>query len=401
MARYQVKAKDGPGQTIERIIEGESRAAVLSQIERQGLIPVYVREVSESSHRTPSFGRRVRTGDVTVFTRQLGSMIRAGVPVLRAMRSLHDQTESDALQPVISHIEHAIRDGSMFSEAIRAYPRLFSPLYIRMVEAGEAAGVLDTILLRMADAREREEEGRRQVQAAMAYPVLVAIVGTVTVVILLTYFMPRVVRLFDQAADLPFVTRVLLGMSNFLTTHGYWVLLAIALFLAVLRRLAKMETGRIFMDSAILRAPLIGRFVRDVEMGRFARTFGLLVDAGIPIERVLQLSGNTMGNAVLQREVDLVRTRTVEQGMPLSGGLHASDWFPAFFANMVAVGEETGRLEESLEDVARYYDASVKRQGRVMGALIEPLLLLVVGSVVGFIVFAMLMPIFELGGRLQ
>jgi type II secretory pathway component PulF len=178
-------------------------------------------------------------------------------------------------------------------------------------------------------------------------------------------------------------------------------LIAIALFLAVLRRLAKMETGRMFMDGAILHTPLIGRFVRDVEMGRFARTFGLLVEAGIPIERVLQLSANTMGNAVLQREVERVRSRTVEQGMPLSGGLHASDWFPGFFANMVAVGEETGRLEESLEDVARYYDSSVKRQGRITAALIEPLLLLVVGSVVGFIVFAMLMPIFELGGRLQ
>jgi len=400
MPRYLYRAKQGPGRTIEREIAAESRSAALSQIELQGLTPIWVKAVEDRPGRRRKRGR-IRAGDVTIFTRQLASMIRGGVPVMQAMQSIREQTESTPLRLVVEEIEGAIRDGSMLSEAIKAYPRLFPPLYVSMVQAGEAAGVLDTILERLADAREREEESRRQVQAAMAYPVLVAIVGLLTVVVLLTFFMPRVMRLFDQASELPLATRMLLAVSGFLTEQGHWVLLSIALVAVVLRRLAALHTGRLFMDTLFLHIPLLGRFIRDVELGRFARTFALLVKAGIPIERVLDLSANTMSNTVLQRDVQEILSRTVQQGMQLSSGLRASSWFPPFFANMVSVGEETGHLDASLEDVARYYEASVTRQGRMATALIEPLLLLFVGGIVGFIVFAMLMPIFDLGGQLR
>ena len=400
MPHYRYRAKQGPGRTVEREIDAASRAAALSQIEAQGLTPIWV-TLSQGKRGSRRMRGRIRAGDITIFTRQLASMLRGGVPVMQAMRSIQEQTESSGLRPIVEEIAGAIRDGAMLSEAIKAYPRWFSPLYVSMVEAGEAAGVLDTMLERLADAREREEQSRRQVQAAMAYPILVGVVGVLTVIVLLTFFMPRVMRLFDQTATLPLATRILLAVSTFLTTQGHWLLLCLALVVVVIRRLAAMHKGRTFLDTALLRTPLLGRFMRDVELGRFARTFALLVQSGIPIERVLQLSANTMSNCVLQEDVQAIRVRTVQQGMQLSSGLRASIWFPPFFANMVSVGEETGHLENSLEDVARFYEASVARQGRMATALIEPLLLLLVGGMVGFIVFAMLMPIFEIGGQLR
>ncbi len=400
MPKYRYRAKQGPGRTIERELAAESRAAALAHLEARGLTPIWVKPAELTRKRNHRTGR-IRSSDITVFTRQLASMIRGGVPVMQAMQSIQEQTESAGLQPVLAEVAAAIRDGSMLSEAMKSYPALFPVLYISMVEAGEASGSLDIMLERLADAREKEDESRRQVQTAMAYPILVAVVGIITVVVLLTFFMPRVMRLFDQTADLPLATRVLLGTSSFVTNQGHWILIAIGLIVVVIRRVAMLESGRMFLDAALLKVPLFGHFLRDVEMGRFARTFALLVQSGISIEQVLRLSAKTMSNAVLQREVDDVRVRTVQQGMRLSSGLRSSAWFPAFFANMVSVGEETGQLHTTLEDVARYYEASVARQGRIATALIEPLLLLFVGGIVGFIVFAMLMPIFELGGQLR
>jgi type II secretory pathway component PulF len=270
-----------------------------------------------------------------------------------------------------------------------------------MVASGEAGGVLDTMLYRLGDAREQEDENRRRVQAAMAYPSLVAVTGVVTVMVLLIFFMPRVMALFDQYENLPLPTRMLLGVSGFLSTQWHWLLLGVGLVLVVFHRLVAMDRGRLLMDSLKLRLPLLGRFLRDVELARFARVFALLIDAGISIDTVLKLSAKSVHNAVLRRELDGVRQRTVQQGQALSQGLKASGFFPSFVGNMLAVGEETGKIDDSLNEVALFYERSIQRQSRMAMSLLEPILLLVVGCVVGFIVFAMLMPIFEMGVQMR
>jgi len=402
MPRYRYKAKEGPGKTVERELVAESKAAALARIEAMGLIPIWVQAAGkrETAGRRPG-SRGIRRGDVTVFTRQLASMTRAGVPILRAMHSIHEQTENARLQDVVEDIENAIRDGAMLSEAMRRYPLLFPDLYINMIAAGEAGGLLDTMLYRLADAREQEDESRRRVQAAMAYPILVAVTGVVTIFVLLTFFMPRVMSLFTHYQRLPLPTRILLGVSGFLSAHWYWLLMGAGLAAVLLQRLAALDRGRLLADALKLRTPLLGRFLRDVELARFARVFALLIDAGIAIDKVLQLSATSIHNAVLRREVEAVRERTVKQGMALSAGIKESAFFPSFVGNMLAVGEETGRIDESLNEVAQYYEGCVTRQSRMAVSLLEPVLLLVVGAVVGFIVFAMLMPIFEMGVQMQ
>ncbi len=402
MPIYIYKAKDGPGKTVQKELSAESEDSAIARIEAMGLIPIWVRPKGRghavSSQPTQ---RGISRGDVSVFTRQLASMIRSGVPILRALNTIEEQTENKRLQLIVGDLEASIRDGGMLSEGMRKYSKLFPELFVNMVESGESGGVLDTMLFRLADARELEDENRRKVQAAMAYPVLVAVVGAVTIFVLLSFFMPRVMVLFDGRTDLPGPTRILLGVSGFLSQYWYWVLFGFLFVFVFFQRLATMDKGRTLVDSWKLKMPLLGRFLRDVDLARFSRTFALLIDSGVSIERVLNLSANSIHNAVLRSEIKLVRDRTLQQGMTLSESIKGSAYFPAFVGNMLAVGEETGRIDESLNEVAKFYEGCIERQSRMVTSMVEPVLLLVVGVIVGFIVFAMLLPIFELGSGLR
>ncbi len=404
MGRFIYKAKDGLGRTVEREVDAETRADAIARIEAEGMIPIWVRPWRPEETRTRRFRlrlRRIRRRDVTIFTFQLASLLRSGVPILRALHTVQEQTENSALGEIVREFGAAIRDGAMLSEALMRHPRLFSKLYVGMVRSGEHAGMLAELLLKLAVARENEEETRRKVQSAMAYPILVAVTGVATVLVLLTFFMPRVMRLFDRYEDLPGVTRALMAISRACADYWYWAVLVAILIGAIVQRLASLTPGRRFMDSLLLRLPLVGPFVRDVDMARFAHTFALLVQSGLSIDQVLLFSGETMRNSLLRDDIDRVRRLTTEQGMSLTEGVKRSANFPPYFTNMLAVGEEGGRLDEMLQEVAGYYERSIDRRSRLVTSLVEPVLLLIVGAVVGFIVFAMLLPIFELGSGLR
>jgi type II secretory pathway component PulF len=316
------------------------------------------------------------------------------------LSTIQQQTENARFARVVGDLAHIVQDGSMLSEAMAHYPALFPRLYISMINSGESGGALDTVLFRLADTREKEEEMRRTVQSAAAYPALVTVVGAITIFVLLSFFLPRIVVLFRDQSDLPLPTEILIRTSDFFAAYWYWLLLVIVLVLAVFRRLAALEKGRTFVDTIKLRLPLIGRFMREADIARFARTLALLTEAGVAIDRALDLSAETLRNAVLRETLHAVKSGTIRQGHPLSEGLRRSREFPLFVANMVAVGEEAGRLEDSLNEVALFYEKEVEQKGRLFASLVEPVLILTVGAVVGFIVFAMLLPIFKLGGML-
>jgi len=344
------------------------------------------------------FGRRIAQREITVFTRQLASLIKSGVPILKALYTISEQTENPAFRKVIKDFENTIRDGSLLSEALQKYPALFSQLYVNMVRSGESGGVLDTILIRLAESREKEEEVRRKVQAATAYPALVVIVGIITVMVLLVFFLPRITGIFKDYgfSKLPLPTRMIIGVSDFFSHSWYWFLLVIGLLYAVFKRMAALEKGRTMIDRLKLRTPLAGKFIIQSEIARFARTLSLLIQAGIPIEKALTLSGSVLNNSVLRDEVEEIRKGTVTNGMSVSAGLRKARYFPPFVANMAAVGEEGGKLDESMTEIALFYEKEVEQRSRVTTSLLEPILILVVGLVVGIIVAAMLLPIFEL-----
>lgn len=401
MPTFIYKAKDGPGKTVEGELDAESRAVAVADLDVMGYSPVWVREKDTDSGKTAAFrSRKISQRDITVFTRQLASLTKSGVPILRALSTIGEQTENRNLRTVVEDLESTIRDGNMLSDALAKYSELFSELYINMVRSGESAGILDTILFRLTEAREKEDEMRRKVQSAIAYPMLIVFVGIVTVFVLLAFFLPRVVDLFKDYRDLPLSTRFLIGTSNFFAQNWYWIVLAVFLLIAVFKRLASLEKGKTFIDRIKLHMPLVNRFIRESDIARFAGTLSLLIDVGIPIDKGLALSANTLRNTVLRDEIEKIRQDIVRQGLPLSAGLKRTRYFPVFVANMAAVGEEAGRLDESLAEIALFYEKEVDQQSKLAVSLLEPVLILAVGVIVGFIVAAMLLPIFKISTAL-
>ena len=402
MPIFEYRAKDGPGKTVEGELFSESKASAALALDGMGLSPLWVREKSAETKRDRAFRLRgIAPREVTVFTRQLASLLRSGVPILRALTTIRDQTENPGLRRVAEDIELRIRRGDMLSDAIAQHPRLFSELFVNMVRSGEWGGVLDTILTRLADAREQEEEVRRKVQAALAYPVLVVCVGGATVFILLAFFMPKVLELFEGYRDLPLPTRMLIGVSSFFSRFWYWLLLLGALLAAVAHRLSGSVHGRLALDRAKLTIPLLRTFILQSEIARFARTMALLLKSGVSVDRGMDLSARTVRNTVLRTEIEAVREQTVQQGMPMSAGLRRAAHIPPFVSNLAAVGEESGRLEDALNEVAQFYEKEVEQSSRLATSLLEPILILVVGGMVGLIVVAMLLPIFEIGRGLR
>ncbi|MDP6491342.1 MAG: type II secretion system F family protein, partial [Kiritimatiellia bacterium] len=386
MPLFIYKAKQGPHRTEEGVVEAFSRAEAADVLNGRGLVPIHIEEKQGGGTELKRpWSRRITRRDVVVFTYQLASLIRSGVPILRALSTIREQTDHPRFRQLVGGIEGSIRDGEMLSDALQRHEAHFPELYVSMVRSGESGGVLDTVLTRLAEAMDKEEETRRRAQSAMAYPLLTLTVGILTVFILLTFFLPRVLSLFDEYESLPLPTRILVGISNFCETNWYWLVLGVLLLVALFRRMATHERGRLYVDGLKLKLPLIGKFILLTDIARFSRTLALLLQSGLSIDRVLLLGAQTASNHVLREEIDEVRRQTVSQGIPFSEGLKRARNFPIFVSNMCAVGEEAGRLDESLDEVAVFYERQVERQSRLAISLLEPILILVVGALVGFI----------------
>lgn len=404
MPTFVYKAKQGPEKTVEGEIVAESRSAAMVRLERMGYSPFALEEGVGARGRASGVRSRgrVRGRDITVFTRQLAGLLRAGVPILRALTTIQQQTENAAFQSVILEISGAVRDGRTLSESLARHPELFPELYVNMVRSGESAGMMDEILMRLAEARESDDELRSRVIGAIAYPALVLAVGALSVFVILTFFLPRIMHLFDgMTQTLPLPTRMVLAASS-VFSH-YWGVLVVVGGLIVLlaRRSLKTDEGRLALDSALLKVPVLGRFARDTDVVRFSRTLSLLVKAGISVDRALALSGNTLMNRKLRGAVLAAADETVRQGATIADGFKRRPEIPEFVTNMVAVGEESGRLDEALLEVAAFYQRELDRDLRLVTTLLEPLLILLVGVVVGFIIFAMLLPIFQIGQAIR
>ncbi len=405
MPTYVYQAKKGPTETIAGEIVASSESDALAKIDRLGLSPISV-TLSDKKTAAASIrlsGGRVSARDVDIFTRQLSGMIKAGVPILRALRTIQEQCESRAFQQVVGELEVGVRDGQMLSDVMERFPRVFPSLFVSMVKSGESGGVLDTILMTMADAREAEADFRRKVQSAIAYPLLMLGVGAGTVFIMVGFLLPKIVPLIQSSSKtggLPWQTEVVMASSDWLSAHWLWVVLLFAGAVVSILQLRSSQNGRRWLDSMMLRIPFVKGFLQQIDIARFARTMSLLIRSAVPIDRALRLGGGALRNEVLRQAVEELRVGTVQQGQTLASGIRRSIYFPGFVANMVAVGEESGSLDDSLLEVAIYYEREVDHKIRIMTTLLEPILILCVGGVVGFIVFAMMLPIFQVSQTL-
>ena len=399
MAIFFYKAKKGPKEIVEGTVEAENRDGAILKIGNMGYVAVQV-DLSKNGQKKESalrFGlfNRVRPKDLTVFTYQLATLVKAKVTLFEAINILSAQTENASLKSIIAYISSELKDGKTLSEAMRKYPKVFPPLYINMIHSGELGGVLEETLIRLSRFREEEEDTKAKINSALAYPIFIIIVGIVTVFLLLTFAIPRLVSLFsDMGQTLPLPTRILILISNGVRNY-WWGFLVIGIFATLIfKRKKAVKKEKIFFDRIKLKIPIVGNFIKKAMLASFARTFGTLVVNSIPVFQAMEMIIPTINNEVFKKELEKVYEGIID-GLPFAKSMGNSEWFPPFMINMVVVAEKGGNLYEALIEIANFYEREVNKMMKTMTSLLEPIIISVMGLIIGFIVMAMLLPIFQ------
>jgi len=398
MSIFHYRAKRKSGETVYGEIEASNQEEAVELINRQDLLPVSIedKDVTVSSKQRPPKQGRVAAREVFLLTHQLANLIKSGIPILRALVLLSRQTRNGYFQFILSNIERGIKDGKTFSACLLVYPKIFNPFYVAMIKTGEESGSLKEILIRLAEHLRRQEEISSKVRGALAYPALMALVGMGTIIFILMFVMPRIINLFSSAGEeLPLATKILIGISTGLR-EGWVVILAGLIAAGVLfLRWSSSAAGRRAISRAKLKFPLYGVFVLKVELAYFCRTLGLLLKSGVPIVKGLQIAIPVLGNEMIKE--DFVNCqKDLVSGASFADGFRSSKLVPVMMTDLIVVGEESGLLEEVLSDVATSYEQETNETIKTLTTLLEPLMILIVGSVVGFIVIAMLLPIFQI-----
>lgn len=393
---YSYRAKKGPTEVVEDIIEARSEKEAIEKLSQIGYLPLKIEVHTTSRAAVFSAGARfkVRSGEITVFSRQLASLIKSGMPILASLNIISDQSENPYFKDILRKIHNDVKDGATFSSALSQYPRLFSLLYVSMIRAAEDSGTLSQALFKIADYRKEQEEMLSRFRMALAYPVVMAMVGLGTVIFMLTYVMPRLMGIFlNLGQKLPLPTRILISASSLFRQWWIWAVLIIFIFL--LRRQSNTEKGRESLGVVKLHLPIFGIFILKSEIARFCRTLSMLIKNGIPILKAINLATPVLENEVIRKHLKQ-SYKDLEQGGSFGRSLKNIKLFPSFVSNLIIVGEQSGRLDEALSEIALSYERDTDEAVRVMASLLEPLMILFMGLIVGFIVLAMLLPIFEI-----
>jgi type IV pilus assembly protein PilC len=395
-AVWSYKAVDGAGVPSNGQISGVSKEAVTEQLRTQGLRVIALAEKKSGLQMELTLVKRVKATELTVMTRQLATMISSGMTLLRAFYVLEDQIENKLLKETVSAVREDIESGLAFSEALAKHPKIFNPLYVSMVRAGETGGVLEESLERVSDQLEKDDALRRQVKSAMAYPIVVLSFALCVLIGLIAFIVPVFVNVFkDFGGDLPLITKVTVQASH-VVTHFWYLLIGgtIGLFVGF-KKWRKSKRGRPQWDRLRLRIPFkIGNTVQKIALARWSRTFAALYSAGVPIMQAIEITGETAGNAVVEKAMGDV-IESVKSGGSIAEPLKDAPIFPSMVAQMIAVGEETGNLDAMLTKVADFYEDEVAAAVKALTSILEPVMIILVGGIVGFIVIAMYMPMFK------
>jgi type II secretion system protein F len=397
LARFFYRAKKGIGDVAEGYIEADTEYIAVSKLSQMGLYPLRVdRQEARGGETGFGFMNRVGTRDMAVFTQQFSDLLGSGLTLINALGVLSDQIENKALKSALQDVIVQVKDGASLSGAFAKHPKIFSDFFVSMISAGEVGGVLEKILKRLSDHYEKEEDVKSKIQAAMAYPALVLSVGVLTVFVLLSFVIPRLTVIFSEfGQSLPLPTRILVGISDFFAQFWWLMVLAAAIIFFLVVRVNSTKQGKTQVDRFLLGLPLLGDFLKKVEVGRLCKSLATLLDNGVPILHSIEVISATATNEVLRQEFERIG-KSIKDGLSFSGAIKNSPHFPAFVKNMISVGEEGGSLEVSLYRIGDSYEHYADRLIKIMTSLIEPLMILGMGAVVAFIVVAMLLPIFQL-----
>ncbi|MGC1456395.1 MAG: type II secretion system F family protein [Nitrospirota bacterium] len=392
---WEGKTRQGSVQKGE--IAANSKEDVLALLRKQNIQPINV--TAKPREIKLSFGApKVKDKDVVIFTRQLATMIDAGLPLVQCLDILGNQTENKTLAKTINQVRSDVESGATFADALKKHPKIFDGLYCNMVAAGEAGGILDTILGRLAAFMEKFAKIKGQIKSAMIYPSVILFVAVSVVSLLLVVVVPMLANIFVEAKmQLPLPTRIVMAFSNFLKSWGgLAVLLAIVGFFVGLKQFRKTEKGLRTTDAIALKIPVAGSLIQRVAVAKFTRTLGTLLTSGVPILEGLLIVSRTAGNKVVEDAV-LATRQSVSEGKTLADPLGRAKIFPAMVVSMISVGEATGALDNMLNKIADFYDDEVDSAVAALTSMLEPMLMIFLGVVVGFVIIAMYMPIFQMG----
>jgi type IV pilus assembly protein PilC len=386
-------------------LEADSPAVVASKLKAMGYAPVNITEANAGMKREitiPGFGNKVKLKDLAVMSRQFATMVNSGLPLLRALRILSEQTESKELARVLGEVRTDVEGGTALSVAMAKFsPKVFPPLMINMTKAGEIGGFLDSVLLQVAENYEAEVKLRGKVKSAMTYPVIVFIMAMLMCTAMLLFIVPVFAKMFSSlGGKLPAPTRLLMDASNILKTYFPVFFLLLVVFIIVWRRIKHDERVRSIVDPIKLKMPVFGNLAKKIALSRFARNLGTLMKSGVPILQSLEIVAGTTGNVVLSRAIADVQ-ESVRSGESLTAPLGHHEVFPAMVVQMMAVGEDVGALDEMLEKISEFYDQEVEATTEALTALIEPLMIAFLGGVVGSMVIALYMPMFKIYNLVQ
>jgi type IV pilus assembly protein PilC len=405
MPKFAYKAMNKEGKETFGVVEAENQALAINDVRQLGLYPTNIRAARKSDEKRARKEKKgindlyfggVNLKQIVLMTRQLSTLIDAGLPLLRSLNVLISQMKPSKLRDILKEIREDIQSGATFSDGLAKHPKVFDRLFVNMVRAGEIGGMLEVVLSRLAMFMERRQALKRKVKGAMVYPVAVMTVAVGIVWFLLSYVVPEFAVIFeDFEADLPWMTQFLVETGD-MVRFGWW---KVALYfngtIISLKILGKFHTVKRVMDRVWLRIPLVGDMITKVAVARFARTLGTLITSGVPILQSLRITKETIGNEVIENAIQKVHDR-IKEGDTIAAPLDEAKVFPAMVVNMIDVGEETGSLDSMLMKVADIYDAEVEAAVEAMLSLMEPVLIVVLGFIVGFIVIAMYLPIFSL-----
>jgi type IV pilus assembly protein PilC len=400
MSTFVYKVRDVRGIPTSGELEADNRAAVANELRSKGFTVVDINEKSAGTSFSSMLAdsKRIKSKNITVFSRQFATMINSGLALLRALYILETQTQNARLKKIISEVRTDVEGGSALSDALEKHPKVFSRLYVSMVRAGEAGGILDDTLSRVATQLEAEDSLKRMVRSAMVYPLLIAAFALLVMTAMMLFIIPIFSKMYaDLGSQLPLLTRIMVNISNTMRSiAGIFIFAAFAGAIYGIIRLKRTDKGTAFWDRFKLQIPMgIGEIIRKLAMARFSRTLSTLVSSGVPILQAIEITGDTAGNVVVSNAMANVK-RDIKEGRPMSEPLAKASVFPPMVTQMIAVGEETGAVDTMLNKIADFYEDEVNASVKSLTSILEPIMMMGVGGLVGVIVISLYLPIFNL-----
>jgi general secretion pathway protein F len=410
MAVFEYRALNSKGKAVSGIIDAESESAAKSKLRQQEIFPIFLNKIESQ----PDSGRggvsffsgfrlfsKVGSSELAMITRQLSTLLSSGFPLVKSVSTLVPQTKSNTMKRVLSKVKDSLEEGNSFAQSLAFYPNIFSPIFINMVNAGESSGTLEIVLERLADFTENREDSKKKIQASLAYPVLMAFIGFGVLIILLTYVVPGIVAIFsDMNQTLPLPTIILISVSTFFKSWWWAVVISPVLFMVLVFFVKKTDKGGFFIDRLLISLPVTGELLKKIIAARFTRTLGSLLENGVPMLTALNITKSIAGNRVFHELISKA-CDAVEQGGELGEILGQSKFFPYLASQMIKIGETSGEIEKMLEKTANLFEKDVQTAITAATSLIEPLIILAMGVVVGCIIMAICLPIFEINQLIQ